>query len=170
MRLKNKIALITGAGSGIGKETAFIFAKEGAQVIVADTNEETGSATVQEIRESKGEASFIKVDVTDEESVAEMAAKIEKEYRSLDILFNNAGISGIGPLHEIELNTWKKVLDVNVTGVFLISKAIVPLMMKNKAGSIINMSSCIAEIGLANRASYAASKGCKLIMHHITSE
>lgn len=91
-----------------------------------------------------------------------MAAKIEREYKSLDILFNNAGISGIGPLHEIELNTWKKVLDVNVTGVFLVSKAVVPLMMKNKNGSIINMSSCIAEIGLANRASYAASKGAVL--------
>ncbi|WP_226528979.1 SDR family NAD(P)-dependent oxidoreductase [Metabacillus niabensis] len=162
MRLKNKLALITGAGSGIGKETALLFAKEGAQVIVADNNEEAGSATVQEIKENIGEASFIKVDVTDEGNVNEMADKIEKDYKSLDILFNNAGISGIGPLHEIEFTTWKKVLDVNVTGVFLVSKAIVPLMMKNKAGSIINMSSCIAEIGLANRASYAASKGAVL--------
>jgi len=162
MRLKNKRALITGAGSGIGKETALLFAKEGAHVIVADNNEESGNATIQEIKENKGEALFIKVDVTDEENVAEMAAKIEKEYKSLDILFNNAGISGIGPLHEIELNTWKKVLDVNVTGVFLVSKAVVPFMMKNKNGSIINMSSCIAEIGLANRASYAASKGAVL--------
>ncbi|MBU7592662.1 SDR family NAD(P)-dependent oxidoreductase [Metabacillus halosaccharovorans] len=162
MRLKNKMALITGAGSGIGKETALLFAKEGAHVIVVDNNEEAGSVTVQEIKENKGEASFIKVDVTDEGNVNEMADKIEKDYKSLDILFNNAGISGIGPLHEIELTTWKKVLEVNVTGVFLVSKAIVPLMMKNKAGSIINMSSCIAEIGLANRASYAASKGAVL--------
>lgn len=162
MRLKNKMALITGAGSGIGKETALLFAKEGAQVIVVDNNEEAGSVTVQEIKENKGEASFIKVDITDEGNVNEMADKIERDYKSLDILFNNAGISGIGPLHEIELTTWKKVLEVNVTGVFLVSKAIVPLMMKNKAGSIINMSSCIAEIGLANRASYAASKGAVL--------
>lgn len=162
MRLKNKMALITGAGSGIGKETALLFANEGAHVIVVDNNEETGSATVQEIKDTKGEASFIKVDVTEEGNVNEMAAKIEQEYKTLDILFNNAGISGIGPLHEIELTTWQKVLDVNVTGLFLVSKAIVPLMMKNKAGSIINMSSCIAEIGLANRASYAASKGAVL--------
>lgn len=162
MRLKNKMALITGAGSGIGKETALLFAKEGAHVIVADNNEESGNATILEIKENKGEASFIKVDVTDEDNVAEMAEIIKKEYKSLDILFNNAGISGIGPLHEIELKTWKKVLDVNVTGVFLVSKAIVPILMKNKNGSIINMSSCIAEIGLANRASYAASKGAVL--------
>lgn len=162
MRLKNKVALITGAGSGIGKETALLFAKEGARVIVADNNAESGSVTVQEIQANNGDAFFIKVDVTDEKNVSEMAEIVEKEYDSLDILFNNAGISGIGQLHEIELNTWKRVFEVNVTGVFLVSKAVLPLMMKNKSGSIINMSSCIAEIGLANRASYAATKGAVL--------
>jgi NAD(P)-dependent dehydrogenase (short-subunit alcohol dehydrogenase family) len=162
VRLKHKVALVTGAGSGIGKETALLFAKEGADVIVADINGEIGRKTVQDIHANNGKAFFVEVDVTDEASVAKMVEMIGNHYETIDVLFNNAGISGIGPLHTIELETWKKVLDVNVTGVFLVSKAILPLMMKNNSGSIINMSSCIAEIGLANRASYAASKGAIL--------
>ncbi|MFC0561661.1 SDR family NAD(P)-dependent oxidoreductase [Halalkalibacter alkalisediminis] len=162
MRLKNKVALVTGAGSGIGKETALLFAKEGAEVIVADINEDIGRETLQEIHENNGKALFVEVDVTNEVSVAKMVEAIRNHCKTIDVLFNNAGISGVGQLHSIELETWKKVFDVNVTGVFLVSKAILPLMMKQNSGSIINMSSCIAEIGLANRASYAASKGAIL--------
>lgn len=162
LRLKNKVALITGAGSGIGKETALLFAKEEANVIIADIDEAKGKETVQEIEADKGNAFFLQVDVTDEDSIKKMVEEIQRNYQTIDILFNNAGISGIGQLHQIKLETWKKVFDVNVTGLFLVSKAILPLMMEKKSGSIINMSSCIAEIGLANRASYAASKGAIL--------
>ncbi|WP_053362753.1 glucose 1-dehydrogenase [Bacillus sp. FJAT-27251] len=162
MRLKNKVALITGAGSGIGRESALLFAKEGAHVICADVNEKSGIETANQISENSGSAIYLKLDVTDECSVNKMADEIERRYKTIDILFNNAGISGIGQLHETSLDTWRKVMDVNVNGVFLVSKAIVPLMMKTKSGSIINMSSCIAEIGLGNRASYAASKGAIL--------
>ncbi|MDR4889535.1 SDR family oxidoreductase [Fredinandcohnia sp. QZ13] len=162
MRLENKVALITGAGSGIGKETAHLFAKEGATVIVADVNESGGRETVSEIESNQGKALFIRTDVTDEISVNNMVAEVLAKYETIDILFNNAGISGVGELHNIELDVWKKVFDVNVTGVFLVSKAVVPVMMENRGGSIINMSSCIAEIGLANRASYAATKGAVL--------
>jgi NAD(P)-dependent dehydrogenase (short-subunit alcohol dehydrogenase family) len=162
MRLEGKVALITGAGSGIGRETAILFAREGAQVVVADINEEAGKETVLEIEHSHGDALFIKVDVTDEQNVNQMINKIQESYQTIDILFNNAGISGVGQLHNIELETWKRVFDVNVSGVFLVSKAILPVMMRNNGGSIINMSSCIAEIGLADRASYAASKGAIL--------
>lgn len=162
MRLEKKVALITGAGSGIGKETALLFAKEGAVVVIADVNESGGRETVSEIKNNHGEAVFIKTDVTDENSVNELVADVLAKYETIDILFNNAGISGVGELHNIELAVWKKVFEVNVTGVFLVSKAVVPIMMKNKGGSIINMSSCIAEMGLANRASYAASKGAIL--------
>lgn len=162
LRLKNKVALITGAGSGIGKETALLFAKEEANVIIADIDEAKGKETVQEIEADKGNAFFLQVDVTDEDSIKKMVEEIQRNYQTIDILFNNAGISGIGQLHQIKLETWKKVFDVNVTGLFLVSKAILPLLMEKKSGSIINMSSCIAEIGLANRASYAASKGAIL--------
>ncbi|XXM70712.1 SDR family NAD(P)-dependent oxidoreductase [Lysinibacillus sphaericus] len=162
MRVKDKVALITGAASGIGKETARLFAKEGAHVIVADLNEVEGYRTAEEIEHEHGRATFIKVDITDEESVRDMVETIQGKHETIDILFNNAGISGIGPLHEVTLGEWNKVFNVNVAGVFLVSKYVLPCMMRKKGGSIINMSSCIAEIGLANRASYAASKGAIL--------
>jgi NAD(P)-dependent dehydrogenase (short-subunit alcohol dehydrogenase family) len=162
LRVKDKVALITGAASGIGKETARLFAKEGAHVIVVDLNEVEGHQTVEKIEQEHGRATFIKVDITDEESVREMVETIQRKHETIDILFNNAGISGIGPLHEVTLGEWNKVFNVNVAGVFLVSKYVLPLMMRNNGGSIINMSSCIAEIGLANRASYAASKGAIL--------
>lgn len=162
MRLKDKVAVITGAGSGIGRETAILFAKEGAKVVIADLDEGNGNETVQEIERSNGAAFFVRTDVTSEESVSNMVEVVLEKYKTIDVLFNNAGISGVGQLHNIELDTWLKVFNVNVTGVFLVSKAVVPVMMKNKKGSIINMSSCIAEIGLADRASYAASKGAVL--------
>ncbi|NEU30996.1 glucose 1-dehydrogenase [bacterium LRH843] len=164
MRLKDKVTIITGAGSGIGRETALLFAKEGAKVIVADVNETGGNETVQEIEANNGEALFVHLDVTSEDSINSMVNEVLEKYETIDVLFNNAGVSGVGQLHEVELGNWLKMFDVNVTGVFLVSKAIVPIMMANKRGSIINMSSCIAEIGLANRASYAASKGAVLAL------
>lgn len=162
MRLQGKTALITGSGSGIGKETALLFAKEGAFVIVNDLNTEAGEATVAEIEANNGEAMFIQADVTKPEEVEQMVKEIIDARGKLDVLFNNAGISGVGQLHEITPEVWKKVMDVNVNGVYNVSKAVVPYMMEQQSGSIINMSSCIAEIGLANRAVYAASKGAVL--------
>lgn len=159
MRLKDKVTLITGAGSGIGRETAYMFAKEGAQVIVADMNEPTGQETVSKIKDSGGKAIFLKVNVTDPTDVEQMVKKAVETYGRIDVLFNNAGISGVGVIHEIDLEEWNKVMNVNINGVFLVSKYVVPYMMEQKSGSIINMSSCIADFGLANRASYAASKG-----------
>lgn len=164
MRLKDKVTIITGAGSGIGRETAILFAKEGAKVIVAERDEANGNETVRLIEEQNGTALYIHTDVTDEESVTNMAKQTVDTYGTIDVLFNNAGISGVGQLHEIDRETWLRVFDVNVTGVFLACKAVVPYMMEEKKGSIINMSSCIAEIGLANRASYAASKGAVLAL------
>ncbi|WP_203333691.1 SDR family NAD(P)-dependent oxidoreductase [Planococcus beigongshangi] len=162
MRLKDKIVIITGAGSGIGKETAILFAKEGAIVILNDLNLEDGKKTVNEITSNKGHASFVQGDVTKVEDVEFLVKEVVKKHGRIDILFNNAGISGVGQLHEVELDTWNKVINVNVTGVFLVTKSVIPYMLEQRAGSIINMSSCIAEIGLANRASYAASKGAIL--------
>ncbi|WP_203333663.1 SDR family NAD(P)-dependent oxidoreductase [Planococcus beigongshangi] len=162
MRLKDKIAIITGAGSGIGRETAFLFAKEGATIIVNDLNEEAGKSTVNEIISKNGKAIFIEADVTQVSDVKKLVEEVLNKYSRIDILFNNAGISGIGQIHEIEAEAWNNVFNVNVNGVFLVSKFVIPHMIAQKAGSIINMSSCIAEIGLANRASYAATKGAIL--------
>jgi len=164
LRLKNKIALITGAGSGIGRTTAIRFAKEGAVVIVNDRDTEKGQSVVAEIKEQGGTAMFLIADVTSAESVLSMVEQAIASYGQIDILFNNAGISGVGLLHEIEPDAWQAVMDVNIKGVYLASKYVLPYMMAKRSGSIINMSSCIAEIGLANRASYAASKGAILAL------
>ncbi|MBT2757793.1 glucose 1-dehydrogenase [Mesobacillus foraminis] len=164
MRLKDKVALITGSGSGIGKSTALLFANEGACVIVNDLSEEKGVETVKEIEDMGGNAIFIQADVTNPASVQSMVNMIIDQFGRIDILFNNAGISGVGRLHEIEADAWDRIMAVNVKGVFLPSKYALPYMMERKSGSIINMSSCIAEIGLALRASYAATKGAVLAL------
>ncbi|CRK80264.1 SDR family NAD(P)-dependent oxidoreductase [Neobacillus massiliamazoniensis] len=164
MRLRDKVVLITGAGSGIGKCTALLFAKEGAIVIVNDVDPENGKKTVAEIYEANGEACFIHADVTDAESVKAMVEEAINKFGRIDVLFNNAGISGVGKLHEIDLEAWSKTLNVNINGVMLPSKYVLPYMMKERKGSIINMSSCIAEMGLANRASYSTTKGAILAL------
>ncbi|QYR23263.1 SDR family oxidoreductase [Paenibacillus sp. sptzw28] len=164
MRLQDKVVLITGSGSGIGKSTALLFAREGAKVVVNDLNAEHGNETVNEIESAGGEAVFIQADVTDPSSVASMVEQIIAKYGRIDVLFNNAGISGVGLLHEIEPEAWDKVMNVNIRGVFLPSKYVLPHMIEKRNGSIINMSSCIAEIGLARRASYATTKGAVLAL------
>ncbi|WP_199620018.1 SDR family NAD(P)-dependent oxidoreductase [Paenibacillus alkalitolerans] len=164
MRLKDKVALITGSGSGIGQSAAFLFAKEGARVIVNDLDEAKGQSTAEEIRSAGGEAVFIRADVTDPASVQSMIEKAISQFGRIDVLFNNAGISGVGALHEVEPEQWDRVMNVNIRGVYLPSKYALPHMMERKSGSIINMSSCIAEIGLARRASYSATKGAVLAL------
>lgn len=162
MRLKNKVVLITGAGSGIGKSTSLLFASEGAYVIVNDLNSEAGNQTLNEILEKGGQGTFIQADVTNAQEVERMMGQAIKENGRIDVLFNNAGISGVGSVHETSEDLWDKVVNVNIKGVFLPCKYVLPYMMEQQGGSIINMSSCIAEIGLARRASYSATKGAIL--------
>ncbi|GIN56847.1 oxidoreductase [Lederbergia ruris] len=162
MRLADKVAVITGSGSGIGKATAFRFAEEGAHVIVNDVNPEHGQQTVNEIKEKGGKASFFEADVTIPESVQALVDYVIKGHKKIDILFNNAGISNVGRVDEVDPDVWDKVMDVNVKGVYLGCKYIAPYMMKQQSGCIINMSSCVAEMGLAKRALYAATKGAVL--------
>jgi NAD(P)-dependent dehydrogenase (short-subunit alcohol dehydrogenase family) len=163
-RLRDKVCLITGAGSGIGQATARLFAAEGARVVVADVDDSGAKATVAGIRKNGGEAVAEHVDVTDQQDTVALAARIVKRFKRIDVLFNNAGISGVGDVLETEPDLFDRVMRVNVRGVYLTSRAVVPYMIKQKSGSIINMSSCIAEIGLARRVSYAASKGAVLSM------
>lgn len=162
MGVKDEVVLITGSGSGIGKCSALLFAQEGAKVIVNDLSVKSGQETVQEIHAQGGEAVFIQADVTKSEEVKNMVEEVIGRYGKIDILFNNAGISGVGAIHEMSEELWDQVVNVNMKGVFLPSKFVVPYMMERKEGNIINMSSCIAEIGLMRRAVYSATKGAIL--------
>jgi NAD(P)-dependent dehydrogenase (short-subunit alcohol dehydrogenase family) len=161
MRLDGKVCIVTGAGSGIGRASALLFAAEGALVVVADLDEAAAAATVAEIG---SEAVAVKVDVADEAGTRELAAATVERFGRVDVLFNNAGIAGVGDLEETSLELWEQVMRVNVRGVFLMSRAVAPQMIVQRSGSIVNMSSAIAQTGLARRVSYAASKGAVLAL------
>jgi NAD(P)-dependent dehydrogenase (short-subunit alcohol dehydrogenase family) len=163
-RLEGKVCLITGAGSGIGQASARLFAREGGRVVVADLDDRGARATVTSIRKAGGEATAEHVDVADEAQTLALATKVAKRFKRIDVLFNNAGISGVGDVLETDPDLFDRVMKVNVRGVYLMSRAVAPQMIRQGSGSIINMSSCIAEIGLARRVSYAASKGAVLAM------
>ncbi len=159
-RLDGKVCVITGAGSGIGRASARLFGPEGARVVVADVDVAAAEETAREIENAWAS----RVDVTDEDETRALAAAVASREGRIDVLFNNAGIAGVGDVVETEPELFDRVMRVNVRGVYLMSRAVVPFMIEHKAGSIINMSSCIAEIGLARRVSYAASKGAVLAM------
>jgi NAD(P)-dependent dehydrogenase (short-subunit alcohol dehydrogenase family) len=163
-RLAGKVCIITGAGSGIGQASALLFAGEGASVVVADVDLKGAQATVEAIAGSGGEAIAEQVDVTDEAQTVALADRVVQRFGRIDVLFNNAGIAGVGDVVETEPDLFDRVMRVNVRGVYLMSRAVVPHMIKQRSGSIINMSSGIAQIGLARRVSYAASKGAVLSM------
>jgi len=163
-RLDGKVSVITGAGSGIGQASARVFAREGARVVVSDIDLAAAQATVDEITEAGGRAIAEQVDVTDQESTTALAERVVQRFERVDVLFNNAGIAGVGDVLETEPELFDRVMRVNVRGVYLMSRALVPQMIKQRSGSIINMSSGIAEMGLARRVSYAASKGAVLSM------
>jgi NAD(P)-dependent dehydrogenase (short-subunit alcohol dehydrogenase family) len=163
-RLADKVGLITGAGSGIGRASAILFAAEGARVAVADIDLAAAQETTRLITADGGVAADFRVDVTDPDDGERLARAVVGQFSAIDVLFNNAGIAGVGVLHETSVELWDRVMAVNVRGVFLIARAVLPYMIAARRGSIINMSSTIAEIGLANRASYAASKGAVLAL------
>ncbi len=159
MRLENKVAIITGAASGIGKATAKLFAQHGAKVVVADINEDGGNRTVVDIQDSGGDAIFVQTDVTIADDTVRMVEETVKRYGKLDILFNNAGIAMRLPVADLPEADWHHCLGVNLTGVYLCAKAAIPQMQKNGGGSIINMSSIYGLVGADVRAAYVASKG-----------
>ena len=157
MRLKGKVAIITGAGSGIGAATAIIFAKEGAKVVVADVNEQGGKDIVAKIKKAKGEAFFLRCDVSREADAKNLINETIRKYKRLDILFNNAGIVKWGAAAEAKEQDWDKVIDVNLKGVFLCSKYAIPVM--KGGGSIINTASIAGLVAFGGIAAYCASKG-----------
>ena len=165
MRLADRVCLITGAGSGIGRASAVLFAREGARVTVADLDPAGGAETVRLIREAGGAAHFVRVDVTAAEDVrAAVAEAVRAGGRGrLDVMLNNAGIGHVGAVEQTEEADWDRVIAVNVRGVYLGCKyAVLQMQAQGGGGCIINMSSSIATTGLAQRAAYTASKGAVL--------
>lgn len=164
MRLANKVACITGAGSGQGKASAILFAKEGAKVLATDINEAGVEEVVEAIRENSGEATAMKVDVSQEEQVAQMIQKTVDIYGRIDVLFNNAGVGFSAPLVmaptvDTPVKDWDAVMGINLRGVFLGCKFALPIMEKQGGGVIINNSSINGLVAMAGADAYTASKG-----------
>lgn len=158
-RLENKVAIITGAGSGMGREEALLFAKEGAKIVATDIQEEKLQEVVAEIKENGGKAIGIKHNVASEDQWIHVVEESVKTFGKIDVLVNNAGISG-GPvaLHDTTLESWNKIIEINLTGTFLGMKHVIPVMIENKGGSIVNISSIAGLTGGSGAGAYTASK------------
>lgn len=164
-RVDQKVALITGAGLGIGRATALLLAGNGARVVVTDIDDETGKGLVDEVNAAGGSAQFWLLDTTDEDNVQKVFSEVVRDLGSIDILVNNAGIAGVDkPTHEITLEEWETLMRVNVTGVFLCTKHVVPYMQQSSGGSIINLSSIYGLVGAGDLPPYHASKGAVRLM------
>ncbi len=158
MRLENKVAIITGAGSGIGREAALLFAKEGAKVVVADINEKGGQKTVAEIKETGGEGFFVKLDVTKKEESKKMVKDTLEKYGGIDVLINNAGITQDALVLKMTEEQWDRVIGINLKGVFNCIQAVVEVMINRGNGVIINTSSIVGLNGNVGQVNYAAAK------------
>ena len=167
MRLQGKVALITGAGSGIGRETALLFASEGAKIVVADVNAEAGERTVAQVTGAGGRAVAVRADVSKGADAQAMIAVAEREFGRLDVLMNNAGISHIADNGAVdtEESVWDLTMAINVRGVFLGCKYGIPALRRAGGGSIINVASFVAVLGAATpQLAYTSSKGAVLAM------
>ncbi|QCJ43854.1 3-oxoacyl-ACP reductase FabG [Bacillus sp. S3] len=158
MRLQDKVAIITGAAGGIGLTAAEVFAREGAKVAMADFNVEQGEERARELQQNGYEVSFFQVNVADRQSVDEMVEKVLGVYGKIDILINNAGITRDAMLSKLSVKDFQQVLDVNLTGVFHCTQAVLPAMIANGRGRIINTSSVSGVYGNVGQTNYAATK------------
>ena len=160
MRLEGKVAIITGGANGMGAEECRIFAREGAKVVIADIVEEEGRKLEAEIVESGGDAVFMKLDVTSESDWAEAVEATVARYGKLDVLVNNAGVSGTHDADTMSTRAWDNFMDINAKGVFLGMKSVIPHMQAAGGGSIVNISSVSGIVGQSgNHMGYNASKG-----------
>ncbi|MBN8785920.1 MAG: SDR family oxidoreductase [Terrimonas sp.] len=161
--LNNKIAIITGGGSGIGKAITTVFARQGAQVYVLDMDEKGGSATVQEIVDAGNKAAFYKCNVSDQKNVKAVVAEITAKHGSIDILVNNAGIAHVGQADNTSEEDFDRIVSVNIKGVYNCLHEVIPFM-KEKGGSILNMASIAAMVGIPDRFVYSTAKGAVAAM------
>jgi NAD(P)-dependent dehydrogenase (short-subunit alcohol dehydrogenase family) len=158
-RLINKVALVTGASSGIGRAAAIAFAREGAKVVLASRGEASTLETLRMVEECGGEGIFVRTDVSVAKDVENLIDKTIEAYGQLDCAFNNAGVSGpAGPLLDLTEQDFQQIMDVNLKGVWLCLKYELPVMLANGGGSIVNMSSAAGLTGAAGTAAYTASK------------
>jgi meso-butanediol dehydrogenase/(S,S)-butanediol dehydrogenase/diacetyl reductase len=158
-KLNDRVAIISGGGSGIGRAACELFAAEGAQVVVADLNLHNAEQTAQTIVEAGGTAVAHAVDVADEDSVRALIDDTINKFGRLDILVNNAGYGFEGTVLDTDLAAWERIMSVNVRGVFLGSKYAIPQMIRQGSGVIVNTASTGAIVGIANRAAYCTTKG-----------
>jgi NAD(P)-dependent dehydrogenase (short-subunit alcohol dehydrogenase family) len=158
LELRDKVAVVTGAASGIGRAIAEVFAAEGAAVVIGDLDPGAGDVAA-DIGRAGGRALFERTDVTDEESVAALMAAAVAAFGGLDVLVANAGIAEKkSPVHEMALPDWQKVIDINLTGVALSNKHAIAYMVDHGGGAIVNMGSILAHVGQANSTAYSAAK------------
>ncbi|MGC5326544.1 SDR family NAD(P)-dependent oxidoreductase [Brevibacillus sp. SYSU BS000544] len=166
MKFASKVAVITGAGRGIGKHLSIRYAQEGAQVIVAEKNTVDGNATVSEINEAGGQAVFYRTDVSDPASIINLFQNVQSQYGRVDILINNAGFGIWKSPYDLSLDEWDSVVNTNLRGTFLCSREAARIMKENGGGSIVMLSSTRAHMSEPNSEAYAASKGGILSLTH----
>jgi len=162
MEIKNKVTIITGAGAGIGEATAKLFAKKGA-IVVCNSLSKSANEVVNTIKKEGGKALFVQADVSIENEAEKIVIQTIEKFGRLDILFNNAGIVLAGSVDTISTEDWEKTMDVNVKGIYFVSKYAIPFLKKTQ-GTIVNNSSSVAFTGVKDRAAYTASKGAILSM------
>ena len=157
--LENKVAIITGAGSGIGKVVSLLYAKEGAKIVVSDISEKSGNGTVSEIKALGGEAIFVKADTSKPDDNKNVVEQAVKTFGGLHIAVNNAGIGGpISPVGEYPVDGWDKTISINLSGVFYGLRYQIPAMISSGGGSIVNMASILGKVGTKGSAAYVAAK------------
>lgn len=159
MRLENKVAIITGASSGIGRACCVIFAREGARVVGADVDDAGGQETMKMVEEVGGKAVYVHTDVSKAQDTKQLADETMRLFGAVHILVNNAGIIRAGTVVDTSEELWDQVLDVNLKSLFLTAKYAIPYMIQSGGGSIVNTSSAAGLVGAANQAAYDAAKG-----------
>lgn len=158
MKLKNKVSIVTGAGRGMGKAVAELFAEEGSWVVLADINEKLGRNTSERINNSGWKSIFIRTDVSDPKDVKDLVKKTLDNFGNINILVNNAAMTFVASVHESTIEDWNRVIEVTLSSVFLCSKFVLPIMLKNKEGVIINIASNVYFLATKRCAAYVAAK------------
>jgi NAD(P)-dependent dehydrogenase (short-subunit alcohol dehydrogenase family) len=157
--LQNKVAVVTGSSSGIGKAAAELLAQEGTKVVIADVDVQCGEAVAEQIRQSGGDAMFVRTDVSNEVDVQALISKTVRTYGRLDFGINNAGVGGVSaPTADYSEVEWRRVIDINLTGVWLCMKYEIPALLAAGGGAIVNVASILGQVGFANAPAYVAAK------------